>query len=791
MIQHFIKLTFRNLSRNKVYVLINILGMGLALATCITAYLNYDFGVSFDRNHKNIDKLYKIHVNKMVQGDLFPYGITPQALGPSLEGSSSAIQKVSRYNNSDLMFKKGDEVIKKHFGFVDDDYLEMFTYPLKYGDPNSIKEPGNVLLSSELATLLYEDRNPVGELIKFTSEDNIVKSLKVTGVLEPIPENTSMQANGFINFDEYLSFQKTENINWEWFVAGTFIYVENPADLSLVKEQLQPFVSIQNASRDDWQVHNYELIPMTNLGNVARDIWSNWLWSAPHPAAVMAPPLMALLLLLIACFNFTNTSIAISSRRLQEIGLRKVMGSNRKQLVVQFMTENLVLCFLGMLLGMVIATWLVPAYSSMWEGMTLVFDPMKDYGLIMFLLILLVVTAVLAGAYPSLYISSYEPVSILNGSFKISGSKKFTYTLLTAQYALTAISLFASLAFMRNAIYQKEMDKGYNVETIAFTQVSDPEDVVLLRNALAKDSRITSIGVGNHHIRQWTYSRTLKAQDQEVESQMFAFGEGYIETMGLEIIKGRAFDQENEEYDKKNAIIVNETLASQFGWDEPLGQWVSVNDTTRYKVIGVVKDFYHNGLWDKISPLGIVRSSGDYLRFVVARTNLADVGDVLDLMKSEMMTIAPDKPFRGDYQEELMKESLDVNYNIVIIFTFLGIISIVLSSIGLYTLVSLSLQKRIKEIGIRKVLGASILSISNLMNRNFVIMLVIASMLGTAAGVFVIEGLISSIFVYYKAFDALTVGVPIVMIITLSLIVSYGRIYQSATRNPAESLRYE
>ena len=791
MIQHFLKLTFRNLARNKVYVLINIVGMGLALATCITAYLNYDFGVSFDRNHEHIDKIYKIHVNKLVNGDEFPYGITPQALGPLLEGKVPSIQKIARYAGTDVVLKKEDKVLTKYFACVDEPYLDMFTYPLKYGSREPLKNKGNVILSEETAEIYFGNINPVGETISISVDDKATQTFMVAGVFEKVPQNTSMQFDGLTSYETYLDFFDVENVDWKRFIAGTFIWVEDKSQLEQISNHLQSYVPLQNAARDDWRVYNFELVPLTELGFVARDIWSNWMWSAPHPAAIVAPPLMALLLLLIACFNFTNTSIAISSKRLQEIGLRKVMGSNRKQLIVQFMSENIVLCFLAMILGLMIAVWLVPAYSALWEGMTLVFDPLKDYGLILFLLALLLITAFLAGAYPSFYISSFEPVSILKGSFKISNSKKFTFSLLTAQYAFTVIALFASVAFARNAKYQQEKDMGFNRETVVYTQVSKAEEAKLLRNALADDSRISSLGMANHHVGRWTYARTLKQRDMEVEANMMAYGENYMETMGLEIIKGRGFDKENEEYDKENSILVNETLVQTFGWDEPIGQRLSINDTTRFTVVGVVKDFFYNGFWDEIGPLGIRKSSGDYLRFVVAKTDVTNVKDVLSQMETEMLTISPNTPFSGDYQEELFKESINVNHNIVIIFSYLGVIAIVLSTIGLFTLVSLTLQRRIKEIGIRKVLGASIVTISNLMNRNFLIMLGTASIFGTFGGIYAIEGLIASIFTYYKEFDVLTILLPILAIFIVSLAVSYSRIYHSATRNPVESLRYE
>jgi putative ABC transport system permease protein len=791
MLRNFLKLTFRNLFKNRTFVIINIIGMGLSLACCVVAYLNYDFAVSFDRNHEHISKIYKIHSNKEVQGDKIPHGITPLALAPSLEGESSAIKMVSRYTGGGLIMQKGDNVLMKNFAFVDEDYFKMFSYPLKYGTAESLNEKGNVILSEKTASLYFDEENPVGKMIKLRNDDQEEKSFRVSGILEDIPENTSMQFDGLLSFENYLTIYDTENVNWKSFVAGTFIYVDDESNLASISGLLQKYVPIQNKARPDWLISDFELIPLTILGKVARDVRANWMWSAPHPASVIAPPIMALLLLLIACFNFTNTSIAISSKRLKEIGIRKVMGSNRNQLIAQFMGENLVLCIVSLILGLAIAMWLVPAYSAMWEGMTLEFNLLKDSELILFLLGLLVFTALIAGAYPSIYISSYQPVNILRGSMKVGSSKKFSYSLLTAQYAFTVVALFASIAFSRNAVYQRSMDLGFDRQTILYTQVTEPNEAKLLKSALSNNPKVLSVGVSGQHIGMWTYSRTLSQQKFELEADMMSFGENYFETMNVKLLKGRLFDKQNEEYDKQNSIIINEKLVSEFGWQEPIGQRLSVNDSTKLTVVGVVKNFYYNGFWSEIAPMGIRTANDDNLRFIVAKTNLSDVKEIRDFMESEMLAIAPDKPFDGDYQDQLLKESKSVNDNIVIIFFFLGILAIILSAIGLFTLVSLDVHKRIKEIGVRKVLGASIPSLIHLINKHFLIMLAIASVLGTLAAYFIIDILISSIFTYYQEIDAITVVLPILIIFVISIFISSSRVLGSAKQNPVESLRYE
>ena len=336
---------------------------------------------------------------------------------------------------------------------------------------------------------------------------------------------------------------------------------------------------------------------MENVAIVGREFRSKWMLAAPHPMMINVPPIMAILMLLIACFNFTNTSIAISSKRLKEIGIRKVMGSNRKQLIAQFMGENLMLCFLSLLFGVLLSMWMVPAFSEMWEGIDLYFDLSRDIGLVAFVFGLLFFTAIIAGIYPSLYVSGFDSVSILKGTMTVGKTSWLSYSLLTVQYFFTVIALIASVAFVRNAVYQKNMDMGYKKDAVVFVNFDQPEEGKALKNAISQQSFIESSVLSTQHVGRWTYSRTLKNQDNELETDMMNLGQGYLKTMGMKIVKGRGFDKQNEEIDKQNSIIVNETLVKSFGWKDPIGQRLSIGDTTRLTVVGVVKDFFNFGVW--------------------------------------------------------------------------------------------------------------------------------------------------------------------------------------------------
>ena len=791
MLKNFFKLTLRNLLKNKTFVIINIIGLGLSLACCIVAYLNYDFAMSFDRNHEKLHSIYKVQSNKLIDGNKVTYGITPLALGSAIEGKSSAVSRQSRYTQQSMNIVKGDRVLDKSFGCVEADFLNIFTYPLKYGDPGSIKEKGNIIISTELSDILYgEGVNPIGNLIKVDQEGTQV-SFQITGVMEKIPQNTSMQFDGLINWDHFLDFNSYDNNNWKRLIAATFVMIEDEARASEVEGMLQDYIAIQNEARRDWVINDYYLEPMANVAVVGRDIRSNWMYEAPHQMAIIVPPIMAILMLLIACFNFTNTSIAISSKRLKEIGVRKVMGSDRKQLILQFMGENLFLCFLALLVSMLIAMWMVPAYSEMWEGIDLHFSLSRDFGLVLFVGGLLVFTAVIAGAYPSLYISKFEPVSILRGTMRIGKTNWFSYTLLTLQYTLTVVALIASVAFTRNAFYQQEMDLGFKKDAVLFVNLDKPEHGKALQNAVSQQAHVQSATLSYQHVGTWTYSRTLKNQDKEVLTDMMRLGLDYMDNMGLEIVEGRGFNRQNEEIDKTNSIIVNEEMVRSFGWENPIGQRVTIGDTIRRNVVGVVKNFYNNGFWEPIDPIGILPSTDEEANYLVVTSTADQIKNTMASIEEAWIQVAPNRPFYAEYQDFILRNSLEVNNNIVIIFSFLGILAVILSAIGMFTLVSLNVLRRVKEIGVRKVLGAGTPHILTIMSRTFFIVLVIATIIGAGTALLTINGLMGSIFTYFQRIDVITVALPVLTIFLISLGISSFRILSMAQKNPVESLRYE
>ncbi len=791
MFKNYLKLTIRNLQRNKLYVSINVLGLGISMACCIIAYLNTRFAYDFDAQHINKENIYKVQINKNVQGEHVPYGITPIALGPRIAQDFPQIDEVVRYTTGSYVLKVDRKVFDRSIAFADPNFFDVFSFKMKEGSFNDFNNKSQLLLSAEMATAYFGDEPATSKIITLVTGDEKLREFVVAGVVESIPANSSFHFDAITVFENYLDINSLSDNDWKNFIGGTFLFSKNGFQPGNVEQMLTKYVFEQNQARPDWLVGSFYLEHMPDMPFSGRDIYAYWFYSAMHPAAIVAPIIMSLLILLIACFNFTNTSIATSSQRLKEIGIRKVIGGNRTQLIIQFMAENLALCLLAILVSLFLASFLVPAYSAMWEGMTLVLDLSKNSEIYLFLLALMIVTSVIAGAYPSIYVSRYEPVKILRGSLKVGNTSNLSKVLLMMQFGFTIMALVASMAFYQNALFQENADLGFEKETVIGATVKSKQEYIALRSAMEKNPDVLSIAGSANHIGFWNYGSTIKSGDVEREVLMMDFGPEYFQTMGLQMAEGRAFNKTLEESDRLNSIIVNEKFAETFGWTSAVGQRVSISDTVHLNVIGVIKNFYSDDFFSPIEPFAFRLSSNDNVNFLVARVASDKLVDSYEGMEQSWLDLFPDKPFNGFYQSDTLKEAKEVNANIVVIFVFLGIVSVILSVIGLFTLISLNVIKRVKEIGIRKVLGAEVSQILWLISKSFLLMVVIACALGAFGGYYLTDILIESIFKFYKPIGWMSFVIPFFIIIGAAGITSLLKIFGAATRNPVESLRYE
>jgi putative ABC transport system permease protein len=642
-----------------------------------------------------------------------------------------------------------------------------------------------------MASTLFGDEYPVGKTISIVNDSNKEFTYTVGAVFEDLPENSSFRIDILTHFDNFLLMWNVKDADWKVMTNVFFIQVDDKSMLSSVAQSLKNYLPVQNRAREDFKINRFNLVPLDDVGENTRTIWSSGLFPSLHPAALISPPFMALFILLIACFNFANTSIATFSKRLKEIGLRKTFGGQRRQLVTQFMLETMIICFLALLVGIALAEFLVPAYSSLWSYMSIELTFTK-YGFFwVFIILLLLLTGFIAGVYPALYVSSFSPVNVMKGASPFRGSGKLSSILLTLQFAISVTSLVMGIVFARNADFQRTLDLGYDRNELIVLPIA-PDLSTSFRNEIRTNPRIISAEGTQNHIGYGNYRRPIKDNEKQLEVDVLDIGPGYCQTMGLRLQEGRLFDELRLAADRSgNSIVVNQKFVDDFGWKDAIGKTVTLYDTTKLTVIGVVENFYLYGVWQAIEPLMLRISGTDQYGILAIRAKPEDLPGVLEFLSSKWKSMSTNFIFGGRLQNDLMQEGQDINGSIMKVNIFLAIVATLLSLIGMYNLVSLDIIRRTKEIGIRKIQGASVPLLMYLVSRKFLIVLLIASILGCVGGYYLSNMLMDSIWDYFVAINIgiLLLAASVMFFATIFTIIF--KIGRATLKNPVISLRYE
>ncbi len=791
MFKNYLLVTFRNLLKNKVFTIINILGLGIALSVCIVAFFNHMFNFEFDRTHEYFDEIYRVTSFRDMQGREQEYGIVPATLRLEIKKDIPGIENVARLMRTGSPVKIGDNVFPAQVSYIDPEFLDIFTFPILNGEKNSINGQGNVLISAEMSKTLFGEEFPVGKMISIVNDENREYTFTVGGVFADLPENSSFRIDILSHFDNFLQMWNVNDADWKFMTTLLFVQIPDKSILASVSNGLKNYLPVQNRAREDFKINRFNLVPMKEVGESTRNIWSPGLFPSLHPAALVAPTVMAIFILLIACLNFANTAIAIFSKRLKEIGLRKTFGGQRRQLVVQFMFETLIICFFALITGIALSSFLVPAYSNLWAYMSIELTFSRYAFFWVFLVLLLLITGFIAGVYPAIHVSSYRPVNIFKGSNLFKSSGNLSLILLTIQFAISVMALVMGIVFARNAEYQRTLYLGYDRDKVIVVPITS-ELYTSFRNEIISNPAIISAEGTMNHLGWGNYRRPVKDAEKQLEVDVMDIGPGYAETMGLRLAEGRFFDKTRLNADRENnSIIVNQKLVKDFGWNESVGKTITLYDTTTLRIIGVVEDFYMIGVWEEIEPAMLRISSSDNYSVLAVRANPEDLPGVLDFISEKWKSQGTNQIFGGRLQEDLMQEEKDINGSILKVNLFLAVVATLLSLVGMFNLVSIDIIRRTKEVGIRKIQGASFQIIMILLSRKFLIVLFIASVLGCAGGYYLSVALMDSIWDYFVTVGPgilLSAAFTMIFATILTLIV---RISRAAMKNPVDSLRYE
>src|SRR6187551_275341 len=702
MLKNQLLITLRNMMKNKLYLFINIFGMGTAIACCIVGFFNYDFNARFDQIHKNASSIYRVGSVRKFQNELTEFGHVPIALGNVIKQNIPDVDEVVRYAPGGGNFRIKDELFVSDITYVDPPFFKLFTYEFIEGN-GDLKSTSEICISDDLAIKYFGKEKSLGKPITQMLDSGKRKEYVVAGVFKEQPSNSSFYGHAFAHYDNEFEFKAKDYNENIWHLRNTlFLQIKDPARVASIQTQLKPYTENHNKVREDFIIDHFLVEPF--VGMAVRDSYNDkngtWTRDGSPLAAVIGIGLMGIFVLLIAIFNLTNTAIAISSRRLKEIGIRKVMGGSRKDLIFQFIGETTLICFMALIVGVIIGEFfLLPAFNKLWPDFNMVTDYFGSSNFMVFMILTLLLTSLMAGSYPAFYISKFQPASILKGTLKFGGTNVFTRILLCLQFAISLAGIVCSFAFTDNAEFQRNFDMGFDRKGIVFTNVNGRSEFETYRNVLAGNPDIISITGTQAHLYSSGFNDPIKHEDKEIEVDILDVSADYISTIGITLKEGRNFELDSET-DRKESVIITEGLASKFGMVKPIGKEIIWMDTVHYYVVGVVKDIYNNGMWEKLEPVMFRYAPKDNINHILVKASAENLISVNQFMEKKWKEIFPDKMYDGNYMDEEMVEADTVNSNLVKMFVLLGIVALMLSITGLFTLVSLNIIKKMKEIGV-------------------------------------------------------------------------------------------
>ena len=783
MIKSYIKIALRNLRNKMAFSLINVTGLavGMAGAILISIWAQNEF--SYDNFHINKSTLYKAWNRSVAPGNVFCWDVTSSPLGNALKDQYPEVKSTTRvYWPINRLFNFDDKSVKASGNDVDKAFLTMFSFPLLKGDPaHALDDTHSLVITNTLAKKIFGDSDPINKLIKLDNKD----LYKVTGVLKDLPNNTQF------NFEYLVSLAGNERFytDGSWGNSSYYTYVQLKPNVSIAafNEKIKN-IAIKQGTKDAPAIF---LHPLSQWRLYAR--FDNGKVAGGRIEIVHLLLGIAAIILLIACINFMNLGTAQSQKRAREVGVRKVIGASRSRLISQFLSESLVIAFIAGLLSLVLAQLFLPAFNQITEK-SLVIQYSEPVFWLAFLGFVLF-TGMLAGSYPAFLLSGFKPVKVLKGSF-IKAKSVFNprKVLVVVQFSVAIVLVVSTIVVYRQIQFAQNRDTGYTINNLIEVPVEGDisKNYSLIKNDLLSNGAATamcrtsldvtvdgSIGGGI------TWDGMTPGKDQ-INYSFFGTSGDFINTMGLKLLAGR--DINFAEYPSDSAAcMINETALTQMGIKNPIGKQITMRDKKKV-IVGVFKDFIISSPYVNLSPM-IVRGSQYWSYNTVIRLNSKlSTTKNLEMAEAVFKKYNPAYPFTYQFVDKAYGQKFnDQKQTGTLAFIFAGL-TIFISCLGLFGLASYMAENRSKEIGIRKVLGASVAGITQMLTREFVVLVLIAIVIATPIAWWTMSKWLTD-FSYRIEIGWLTFVLAGLVAIIIAVLTVSAQSIKAALANPVNSIK--
>jgi len=801
MFRNYFKTTWRNLVRNKIYSLINIAGLSIGLACAMLIILYVKDEVSYDRFHANAGNIYRIVTQGLskngVKGRKDPN--TGYLQGPRFSENIPEIKSFVRVQSNEKNIKTGTEVKDQELLYVDSFFFDMFSFPLISGNRHTcLKDPSSVVITEEAAKKQFGTSDALGKIIMM-KDDSVFVPHTVTAVAKKCPQNSSIKFEMLLPIKESKE-DALKSENWFNFFLNTFVVLDPHTDIQRVSSKMNTFYdqdtkeAIKSLSAkfgpdvENWKSH-YFLQPFLDMHMSTELPAQNGLSDASNPMYAYILSGIALFVLLIACINFVNLTVARSIKRAKEIGIRKVVGGDRQQLIIQFLGESFLLCIIAFALAIGLVKLILPVFNDL-SNKALALSYLFDIKLVAGYILLFILTALLAGFYPAIVLSGYSPVQTLYSRFNLAGKNYLQKSLVVLQFALASFLIIATLTIYKQFNYLTTEKLGYDDTDIigVRNEFKTHDEAWLFKNELLKDPNIISVAPRNGG--RWGTVAKLNT-DSTIEFAYETVDESYLPTLKIPLIQGRNFSSDFPS-DSANSVLVNETFVKKAGWKNPIGETVNFwyDNNKKYTVIGVVKDYHYGSLTEKIGPQLFTMKEDNPYGLAVIKIKPNTAAESLNTIEKTFKQLFLLSPYTYKFMNEENRRQYEAEAKWKQIMLFGAILTIFISCIGLFGLSVLSAEKRTKEIGIRKVLGASVNRVVTILSKDFLKLVFIALVIAIPAAWFVankwLENYPYRISLSWKLFAAGGILVVLIALITVSF-----QAIKAGVANPVKSLRTE
>ncbi|MDT0606356.1 ABC transporter permease [Croceitalea rosinachiae] len=724
MLKNYLKIAWRNLLRNKSFSLLNIMGLsiGLAVTGLILLWVNFEFGVN--QFHENKDRIYEVYNKYEVDGEIWTWNSTPKVMASVIKKDYPEVEQVSRYFYENIfLFSSGDKKIKANGTIVDPSFLKIFSFPLIEGDIETVFEDVNSLVvTEEFANKMFGDEPAVGQVITVDNTD----SFKVTGVLKNLPVNTEFNFEYLMPWS-YLKQKGYDDKNWSNNSIATYVLLNESVNYNDFSEKIKTLRESYDKEAPEMVTFLY---PYTRSHLYSE--FDNGKEVGGLIDIIRLFGIIAIIVLVIACINFMNLSTARSEKRAKEVGVRKVVGARKNALVFQFLGESILISFIAAVLALIIIVIVLPTFSELVnERLDIEWENPWFWG---FFFATIVLTGLLAGSYPALYLSAFKPSAVLKGTFnKINTLVAPRKVLVVVQFSVAIILITATIVVKEQISTVQNRKLGYNKDNLVYVQMEGDveKNYASIKSELLEGDIATSISKTNSPITEsWSNSWNIqwkgKSEDNKTLVHRLVADDAIIKTMGLQLVEGRDFELDKYPTDS-TAIILNKSAVKLMGFANPLGQTIKDNGTD-WHVIGVIEDFVFNSPFQKIEPM-VIEGARAWFNMVHIKLNVQNTtSENLAATEAIFKKYNPNYPFNYEFVDEDYAQKFANEQRTEKLARLFTVLTILISCLGLFGLASYMAQNRIKEIGIRKVLGASASGITKLLSIDF-LKLVLVSML--------------------------------------------------------------